>query len=113
MALGLVYWIVDVRGWKKWGFFFKIIGVNPLTVYLLSWTVLKWEYEKEFFFGELLRCYPGPVMNCIAEWGTIECRDLCFPFDESTPEGKKDRARNCKKLIGWCAKEATKAALKE
>jgi hypothetical protein len=71
LALALVYWIVDVRGWKRWGFFFKVIGVNPLTIYLLSWTVLKWEYEKEYFFGELMRSYPGPVMNCIAEWGTI------------------------------------------
>ena len=71
LALALVYWIVDVRGWKRWGFFFKVIGVNPLTIYLLSWTVLKWEYEKEYFFGELMRSYPGPVMNCIAEWGTV------------------------------------------
>ena len=71
IALGAVYWIVDVRGWKKWGYFFKIIGVNPLTIYILSWTVLKWEYEKEYFFGELMRSYPGPVMNCIAEWGTV------------------------------------------
>ena len=53
------------------------------------------------------------IRKCIAEFGTIECRDLCFPFDESTPEGKKNRARNCKKIIGWCAKEATKAALAE
>ena len=51
------------------------------------------------------------IRRCIAEWGTVECRDLCFPFDESTPEGKKERARNCKKIIGWCAAEATKAAL--
>ena len=71
VALGLVYWVVDVRGWRKWGFFFKVIGVNPLTVYLLSWTVLKWEYEKEYFFGELMRSFPGPVMNCVAEWGTV------------------------------------------
>lgn len=53
------------------------------------------------------------VKNCITEYGTIECRDLCFPFDESTPEGKKDRARNCKKIIGFCAKEATRAALQK
>jgi len=71
ILLGLDYWIVDVRGWKKWGFFFKVIGVNPLTIYLLAWTVLRWEYEKEFFFGGLLKCFPGPVMNCAAEWGTI------------------------------------------
>ena len=71
VALGLVYWIVDVREWKRWGFFFKVIGVNPLTIYLLSWTVLRWEYEKEFFFGVLMTRFPGPVMNCIAEWGTV------------------------------------------
>ena len=51
------------------------------------------------------------IRRCLAEWGTIDCRDLCFPFDETTPEGKKERARNCKKIIGWCAAEATKAAL--
>ena len=51
------------------------------------------------------------VKKCICEYGTIDCRDLCFPFDESTPEKKKIRARNCKKIIGFCAKEATKAAL--
>ena len=53
------------------------------------------------------------VKNVITEYGTIECRDLCFPFDESTKEGMKERARNCKKIIGFCAKEATKAALKK
>ena len=53
------------------------------------------------------------VKKCITEYGTIECRDLCFPFDESTKEGMKERARNCKKIIGFCAKEATKAALKK
>lgn len=53
------------------------------------------------------------IKKCIAEWGTIECRDLCFPFDETVPEGKKERTRNCKKIIGWCTKEATLAALKD
>ena len=53
------------------------------------------------------------VKDVIKEYGTIECRDLCFPFDESTKEGMKERARNCKKIIGFCAKEATKAALKK
>ncbi len=52
------------------------------------------------------------VKDVIKEYGTIECRDLCFPFDESTKDGMKERARNCKKIIGFCAKEATKAALK-
>ena len=53
------------------------------------------------------------VKDVIKEYGTIECRDLCFPFDESTKDGMKERARNCKKIIGFCAMEATKAALKK
>ena len=25
----------------------------------------------KFFFGGFLKVFPGPVMNCIAEWGTV------------------------------------------
>lgn len=53
------------------------------------------------------------IRACVAEWGTTECRDLCLPFDESTPEGAKARKRNCKQIIGWCAREAARAALKD
>ncbi len=51
------------------------------------------------------------VNRAMEEYGTIGCRELCAPFDQSTPEGKKNRARNCKKIIGFCAKEATRIAL--
>ena len=35
--LGALYWIVDVRGWTRWCFFFKVIGMNAITIYLLQW----------------------------------------------------------------------------
>jgi len=53
------------------------------------------------------------VRQVIAEYGTLECYDLCFPFDQSTKDGVKARARNCQKLIGFCARIATEAALKD
>ena len=28
------YWVIDVRGWQRWSFFFVVIGMNALTVYL-------------------------------------------------------------------------------
>jgi predicted acyltransferase len=28
------YWIIDVRGWQKWAFFFIVIGLNPITIYV-------------------------------------------------------------------------------
>ncbi len=29
------YWIIDVKGWKKWSFFFRVIGMNSIFIYLL------------------------------------------------------------------------------
>ena len=34
--LGLLTWIVDVKGHKRWSLFFEAFGVNPLFMYLLS-----------------------------------------------------------------------------
>ena len=34
MLLGLFYWIIDVRGYKKWAFPFVVVGLNSITIYL-------------------------------------------------------------------------------
>jgi predicted acyltransferase len=34
LLLALFYWIIDLRGFKRWAFFFVVIGVNPITIYL-------------------------------------------------------------------------------
>lgn len=37
-VFGICYWMVDVRGWKRWGLPFVMFGVNPLGIYFLaSW----------------------------------------------------------------------------
>ena len=33
--LALFYWIVDVRQWRRWTFFFRVIGMNSITVYMM------------------------------------------------------------------------------
>jgi len=35
-ALALLYWIIDVKKWKNWVFPFVVVGLNPLTMYLLG-----------------------------------------------------------------------------
>ncbi len=35
ILMGLFYWIIDVRGYKKWTLVFVWIGVNPITIYML------------------------------------------------------------------------------
>jgi predicted acyltransferase len=36
LLLAVFYWLIDVMGYKKWAFFFVVIGVNPITVYFLQ-----------------------------------------------------------------------------
>jgi predicted acyltransferase len=36
MLYGLFYWIIDVRGYRKWAFPFVVIGMNALTIYVLQ-----------------------------------------------------------------------------
>lgn len=34
LLMASFYWIIDVKGWKKWSFFFRIIGMNSIFIYL-------------------------------------------------------------------------------
>ena len=36
LLLAVFYWIIDVKGYKKWAFFFIVIGMNPITIYFLQ-----------------------------------------------------------------------------
>lgn len=40
-ALGISYWMIDIRGWKKWTQPFVEYGVNALTVFFMSGLVAK------------------------------------------------------------------------
>ncbi|MBL7697376.1 MAG: DUF5009 domain-containing protein [Chitinophagaceae bacterium] len=33
--LAMFYWVIDVLGYRKWTFFFKVIGMNSLVIYLM------------------------------------------------------------------------------
>jgi predicted acyltransferase len=36
LLMASFYWMIDVKGWKKWSFFFRVIGMNSIFIYLLS-----------------------------------------------------------------------------
>jgi predicted acyltransferase len=70
LAIALFYWIIDVKGWKKWSFFFRVIGMNSIFIYLLydlaspghisnylfGWTVLWGD------FGQILNIIGGIML---------------------------------------------------
>lgn len=34
-ALAVFYWIIDVKKWRSWSFFFRVIGMNSITIYVM------------------------------------------------------------------------------
>jgi predicted acyltransferase len=56
--LGLFYLVIDVLGWRRWAFFFTVIGMNPITIYVMAKFV---DFKKmgEFFVGGLAN-YTSP-----------------------------------------------------
>ena len=36
LLIALFYWIIDVKGWHKWSFFFQVIGMNSIFIYLFE-----------------------------------------------------------------------------
>jgi len=57
----LFYWIIDVKGWKKWTKFFEIIGLNSITIYMLQRIGFIWNI-KDFFFKGLQEQFPENTM---------------------------------------------------
>ena len=52
ISMALFYWIIDVKGYKKWAFFFQVIGINSLAVYL-GYRFINFYYTSNLLFGGL------------------------------------------------------------
>ena len=49
LYFSLFYYVIDVLGYKKWAFFFKVIGMNSILIYL-SGHFINWKYMTDGFF---------------------------------------------------------------
>ena len=59
LLLALFYYIIDVRGFKNWAFFFKVIGMNSILIYM-SGHFINWRYTTNGFFKWLDQLTEGP-----------------------------------------------------
>jgi len=67
LFLSLFYYVIDVKGYKKWAFFFKVIGMNSILIYL-SGHFINWEFATHGAFGWLGELSPvlwAPVVMAI------------------------------------------------
>jgi predicted acyltransferase len=59
LFMSLFYYVIDIRGHKKWAFFFKVIGMNSILIYI-SGRFINWEYATNGFFKWLVQLTPTP-----------------------------------------------------
>jgi len=73
VILALFYWIIDVRGIRKWTFFFKVIGMNSLTVYFV-YHLFNFRQPSRMFFSGLYAPLPEQwheVLEALGAWALV------------------------------------------
>jgi predicted acyltransferase len=64
ILLSIFYYIIDVLGYKKWAFFFRVIGMNSILIYM-SGRFIDWEYSTNAFLGWLGQLFSNPWNDVI------------------------------------------------
>lgn len=65
LLMALFYWLIDVKGWRKWSFFFRIIGLNSIFIYLLYRFIDVGKVCSQFFGWTILLGSIEPVIHTI------------------------------------------------
>ena len=78
LLLGLLVWIIDIKGKKKWSVFFESFGVNPMFIYVIAGIISillanigfmyygEWHSTKGFIYTEWLNPVFGDYLGSLA-----------------------------------------------
>ena len=72
----LFYYIVDVLGFRRWAFFFQVIGINSITIYLAQ-HFINFSYTSNALFGGAIGLMPESAQPLCAAIGYIA---VCWGF---------------------------------
>jgi predicted acyltransferase len=64
LLLALFYWVIDVLGFRKWAFFFAVIGANAILIYIAKECV---DFDKlaDYFLSGVIK-YSGSWLDALA-----------------------------------------------
>lgn len=76
LLFALFYYIIDVKGYRRWTFFFRVVGMNSITIYLVQ-EMINFSQVSDFFFGGLAGMFPGVWANFMNATGYMV---VCWLF---------------------------------
>ena len=72
LLLAIFYWLIDVKGWWRRTLFFRVIGMNSITIYMAN-RIMGFGVFAAFFFGGFAHLLPP-------EWGRVVLSAATFGF---------------------------------
>ncbi len=66
MLFGIFYFIIDALDYKKWSFFFVVIGLNSITIYLVQYKIIDFNKVRDFLFGTFINIMPECVQPILS-----------------------------------------------
>jgi predicted acyltransferase len=64
LLMALFYYLIDVLGYVKWAFFFKVIGVNSILIYMSS-LFIDWSFTTNSLFKSLFQLTGEPYDSVV------------------------------------------------
>lgn len=67
LLLAIFHLLFDIWKLRKLGFFFVVIGMNPITIYLAQHKIIDFNVPRDFFFSGLMEVFPylSPLISSI------------------------------------------------
>ncbi|MRI01162.1 DUF5009 domain-containing protein [Kriegella sp. EG-1] len=69
LLMALFYYVIDVLNWRNWTFFFRVIGMNSITIYM-GVKIIDFWHTSRFFLGFIAKP-TGEFGNVIVVMGVI------------------------------------------
>lgn len=76
LLFALFYYIIDVKGYRRWTLFFRVVGMNSITIYLAQ-RIINFNQVSDFFFGGLAGKFPDVWADLINATGYMV---VCWLF---------------------------------
>lgn len=73
ILLAVFYLFIDAWRIRRWSFPFTVIGLNSITIYMLSSGILNFETMSQFFFTGVINRFSAPAQPVIAAIGILIC----------------------------------------
>lgn len=80
ILLAVFYLVIDVWKFRRWAFPFTVIGLNSITIYMLSAGIIDFQGMSRFFFTGVIRLFAEPVQPVIGSVGLIVCEWVFLYF---------------------------------